>query len=152
MLMHILALQMQKNKQAGLKRRHVTQKLPFFQAKGSSDSGQDILSFRLGISGPPGAGKSTFIEAFGMMLIEMGHKVAVLPVDPSSQISGGSILGDKTRMIELSRHENAFVRPSPSRGTLGGVAQNTMEAIILYFLSTPVRFYLGVKLLDMISF
>ena len=90
-----------------------------------------LKSFRLGISGPPGAGKSTFIEAFGLYLINLGFKVAVLPVDPSSQITGGSILGDKTRMIELSRNDNAYVRPSPSRGTLGGIAQNTMEAVIL---------------------
>ncbi|KAL1925714.1 uncharacterized protein VTP21DRAFT_597 [Calcarisporiella thermophila] len=88
-------------------------------------------SFRIGISGSPGVGKSTFIEAFGMMLLEKGHKLAVLAVDPSSTRTGGSILGDKTRMTELSRQDNAYVRPSPSRGTLGGVARNTAEAILL---------------------
>jgi LAO/AO transport system kinase len=86
---------------------------------------------RLGISGAPGVGKSTFIEAFGLHLVEAGHRVAVLAVDPSSARSGGSILGDKTRMIELSRAEAAFVRPSPSSGTLGGVARRTREAMLL---------------------
>lgn len=79
-------------------------------------------SMRIGVSGPPGVGKSTFIEAFGMYLVGLGHRVAVLSIDPSSQRSGGSILGDKTRMVQLSRQDTAFVRPSPSRGTLGGVA------------------------------
>jgi LAO/AO transport system kinase len=85
-------------------------------------------SLRVGISGPPGVGKSTFIEALGLRLVETGHKVAVLAVDPSSRRSGGSVLGDKTRMEELARHERAFIRPSPSRGTLGGVARRTREA------------------------
>ncbi|KAG0369099.1 hypothetical protein BGX24_002554 [Mortierella sp. AD032] len=75
-------------------------------------------SFRIGLSGPPGVGKSTFIEAFGMYLVSKGHRVSVLAVDPSSTRTGGSILGDKTRMTELSRHDMAYVRPSPSRGTL----------------------------------
>ncbi|MEL6356752.1 MAG: methylmalonyl Co-A mutase-associated GTPase MeaB [Bacteroidota bacterium] len=88
-------------------------------------------SFRLGISGSPGVGKSTFIEAFGLELIEQGHRVAVLAVDPSSHISGGSILGDKTRMEKLSRHPKAFVRPSPSGGFLGGVSRVTRESILL---------------------
>jgi len=88
-------------------------------------------SFRIGITGVPGAGKSTFIEAYGMYLIEQGFKVAVLAVDPSSEISKGSILGDKTRMEALSVHESAFIRPSPSAGTLGGVARKTREIIIL---------------------
>ncbi|KAK3839793.1 MAG: methylmalonic aciduria cblA type [Linnemannia gamsii] len=88
-------------------------------------------SFRIGLSGPPGVGKSTFIEAFGMYLVSKGHRVSVLAVDPSSTRTGGSILGDKTRMTELSRHDMAYVRPSPSRGTLGGVARNTTEAITL---------------------
>ncbi|KAI7816524.1 ArgK protein-domain-containing protein [Gamsiella multidivaricata] len=87
-------------------------------------------SFRIGLSGPPGVGKSTFIEAFGMYLLSKGHRVSVLAVDPSSARTGGSILGDKTRMTELSRDTKAYVRPSPSRGTLG-VARNTTEAITL---------------------
>ena len=86
---------------------------------------------RLGISGAPGVGKSTFIESFGLHLVDAGHRVAVLAVDPSSARSGGSILGDKTRMTELSRAEAAFVRPSPSSGTLGGVARRTREAMLL---------------------
>jgi LAO/AO transport system kinase len=86
---------------------------------------------RLAISGAPGAGKSTFIEAFGTRLIDAGHAVAVLAVDPSSSRSGGSILGDKTRMEELSRQPAAFVRPSPTGGTLGGVARRTREAGLL---------------------
>ncbi|KAG0335128.1 hypothetical protein BG004_000127 [Podila humilis] len=77
-------------------------------------------SFRIGLSGPPGVGKSTFIESFGMYLVSQGHRVSVLAVDPSSARTGGSILGDKTRMTELSRCSEAYVRPSPSRGTLGG--------------------------------
>jgi len=95
------------------------------------EQAQDILeqvlphsgnSIRIGITGVPGVGKSTFIEAFGLHLIEQGKRVAVLAVDPSSPIAGGSILGDKTRMEYLSRHEEAFIRPSPSEGALGGVA------------------------------
>jgi LAO/AO transport system kinase len=88
-------------------------------------------SFRLGISGVPGVGKSTFIEALGLYLIAQGHRVAVLAVDPSSSVSGGSILGDKTRMEKLSVHERAFIRPSPSSGTLGGVASTTREAMLV---------------------
>lgn len=86
---------------------------------------------RLGITGVPGVGKSTFIEAFGMRLIDQGHKVAVLAVDPSSQRSGGSILADKTRMAALSIAKQAFIRPSPSGGTLGGVARMTRESLLL---------------------
>jgi len=86
-------------------------------------------SIRVGISGSPGAGKSTFIESLGNHLIEQGHKVAVLAVDPSSALSGGSILGDKTRMEILSRRTEAFIRPSPSSGTLGGVARRTRETM-----------------------
>jgi LAO/AO transport system kinase len=86
---------------------------------------------RVGISGAPGAGKSTFIEALGLSLVEAGHRVAVLAVDPSSTRSGGSILGDKTRMEQLSRNDRAFIRPSPSGGTLGGVARRTREALIV---------------------
>ena len=86
-------------------------------------------AFRLGISGVPGVGKSTFIETLGLHLVGSGHRVAVLAVDPSSSVSGGSILGDKTRMERLSVNPGAYVRPSPSRGTLGGVAAATREAI-----------------------
>jgi len=88
-------------------------------------------SFRLGISGVPGVGKSTLIETLGLYLIDKGHRVAVLAIDPSSSISGGSILGDKTRMERLSVHEYAFIRPSPSSGTLGGVAEKTREALLV---------------------
>jgi LAO/AO transport system kinase len=87
-------------------------------------------SARLGITGPPGVGKSTFIEVLGLHLIERGHRVAVLAVDPSSPLTGGSILGDKTRMERLAREEAAFIRPSPSGGSLGGVAQRTREALL----------------------
>ena len=88
-------------------------------------------SFRLGISGVPGVGKSTFIETLGLHLIGLGHRVAVLAVDPSSTVSGGSILGDKTRMERLSVHPHAYIRPSPSSGTLGGVAEKTREAMLV---------------------
>ncbi|WP_027714875.1 methylmalonyl Co-A mutase-associated GTPase MeaB [Desulfuromonas sp. TF] len=88
-------------------------------------------SIRIGISGVPGAGKSTFIEALGLHLTAQGHKVAVLAVDPSSQLSGGSILGDKTRMEHLSRHPSAFIRPSPAGSTLGGVARKTRETMLV---------------------
>ncbi len=109
-------------------------------AKKHYELGQELMqlllphsgnSIRIGISGVPGAGKSTLIEAFGLMLCEMGHRVAVLAVDPSSTITGGSILGDKTRMEKLSRHENAFIRPSPSAGMLGGVARKSRETMLL---------------------
>jgi LAO/AO transport system kinase len=106
-----------------------------------SDLAQQILesvlphsgrSYRVGITGVPGAGKSTFIDELGMYLVrEKGHKVAVLSVDPSSPLSGGSILGDKTRMERLANEESAFIRPSPARGHLGGVARRTREAILL---------------------
>jgi LAO/AO transport system kinase len=86
---------------------------------------------RVGISGVPGVGKSTFIEALGLHLIAQGKRVAVLAVDPSSTISGGSILGDKTRMEQLSQRSEAFIRPSPSSGSLGGVAEKTREALLL---------------------
>ena len=88
-------------------------------------------AIRIGISGVPGAGKSTFIEALGVWLIERGHRLAVLAVDPSSSVSGGSILGDKTRMEYLCQREEAFIRPSPSSGSLGGVAEMTREAMLL---------------------
>jgi len=88
-------------------------------------------AYRIGISGVPGVGKSTFIESLGMLLITRGHKVAVLAVDPSSPFSGGSILGDKTRMELLVAQDDAFIRPSPTAGSLGGVAQRTRESILL---------------------
>ncbi len=86
---------------------------------------------RVGISGAPGVGKSTFIEALGLMLAEAGKKIAVIAVDPSSEVSGGSILGDKTRMEKLARHPNAFIRPTPSGGALGGVARRTRETLLV---------------------
>ena len=88
-------------------------------------------SIRVGITGVPGAGKSTSIDAFGMHLIGKGHKLAVLAIDPSSERTKGSILGDKTRMEKLSVEKNAFIRPSPSAGSLGGVARKTRETIVL---------------------
>jgi LAO/AO transport system kinase len=102
----------------------------------SEDLIQKILpysgkSIRIGITGIPGVGKSTFIEAFGKYLTSIGKKLAVLAIDPSSQRTKGSILGDKTRMDELSRDDNAFIRPTSAASTLGGVAQNTREAILL---------------------
>ncbi|MFO0566476.1 MAG: methylmalonyl Co-A mutase-associated GTPase MeaB [Polyangiaceae bacterium] len=87
-------------------------------------------ALRVGVSGVPGAGKSTFIEALGLHLIGAGHRVAVLAVDPSSAVSGGSILGDKTRMPRLAASDRAFIRPSPSSGALGGVGRHTREAIL----------------------
>jgi len=97
---------------------------------------QDLLphtgkALRIGITGVPGAGKSTMIEAFGNMLCDMGHRVAVLTVDPTSSVTKGSILGDKTRMGTLSRREEAFIRPSPAGGTLGGVARKSRETMLL---------------------
>jgi len=89
-------------------------------------------SLRIGITGVPGVGKSTFIESLGMMLVGAGHRVGVMAVDPSSEKSGGSILGDKTRMEKLAAQEAAFIRPSPARGTLGGVADRTREHILLF--------------------
>lgn len=88
-------------------------------------------AIRIGITGPPGVGKSTFIEAIGMLAISQGHRIAVLAVDPSSPIAGGSILGDKTRMENLSRSPDAFIRPSPAAKTLGGVSARTRESILL---------------------
>ncbi|MFJ7308861.1 methylmalonyl Co-A mutase-associated GTPase MeaB [Peribacillus frigoritolerans] len=88
-------------------------------------------SIRIGFTGVPGAGKSTLIESFGMMLCEQNHRVAVLAVDPTSSVSKGSILGDKTRMEQLSRHANAYVRPSPSTGTLGGVTRKSRETLLI---------------------
>ncbi|MYM25447.1 methylmalonyl Co-A mutase-associated GTPase MeaB [Duganella sp. FT135W] len=88
-------------------------------------------AYRIGISGVPGVGKSTFIEAFGMHLLAQGLRVAVLAVDPSSPLTGGSILGDKTRMERLSQQENAYIRPSPARGALGGVGHQSREAMLI---------------------
>jgi LAO/AO transport system kinase len=88
-------------------------------------------SWRIGITGVPGVGKSTFIEAFGSLVLEAGHKLAVLAVDPSSNLTGGSILGDKTRMNTLSQEENAFIRPTAAAGNLGGVARNSRDAMLL---------------------
>ncbi|MCA0205454.1 MAG: methylmalonyl Co-A mutase-associated GTPase MeaB [Proteobacteria bacterium] len=94
-------------------------------------AGHGRQALRIGLSGTPGVGKSTFIESFGLMLADQGLKIAVLAVDPSSARTGGSILGDKTRMERLSRHPNAFIRPSPSQSHLGGVARRTREAVAL---------------------
>jgi len=88
-------------------------------------------TFRLGISGTPGVGKSTFIEHFGLKVARLGHRLAVLAIDPSSSLSGGSILGDKTRMEELTRHPNVFIRPSPTGGHLGGVGAASRAAVLL---------------------
>ncbi|MBB3039846.1 methylmalonyl Co-A mutase-associated GTPase MeaB [Hoyosella altamirensis] len=108
--------------------------------KDHRDAAQQILlkllpgagsAYRVGITGVPGVGKSTFIDALGMYLLEQGHKVAVLAVDPSSTRTGGSILGDKTRMARLSLERDAYIRPSPTAGTLGGVAKATRETMIL---------------------
>ncbi len=93
-----------------------------------SDSGRAI---RVGITGPPGVGKSTFVEALGLMLVEQGKRIAVLAVDPTSPVTGGSILGDKTRMERLAVRPEAFIRPSPSGGSLGGVAHRTREVMLL---------------------
>ena len=123
------------------KRRHLAKAITLIESSRGEDQHQaaELLSalpkrndtLRLGISGVPGVGKSTFIEAFGNLLIEQGHRVAVLAVDPSSPTTGGSILGDKTRMELLAGKEEAFIRPSPTAGTLGGVAKKTRESIRL---------------------
>lgn len=123
-------------------RLHLAKGITLLESITSQDkeAGQQLLlnvlpktgnSIRIGITGVPGAGKSTFIEAFGLMLANAGHKVAVLAIDPSSTVTGGSILGDKTRMEELARHPNAFIRPSPSAGTLGGVHKKSRETMLL---------------------
>lgn len=123
-------------------RLHLAKAITFIESTVSDQQeiGQKLLkrllpftgnSIRIGITGVPGAGKSTFIEAFGKMLGDSGFKVAVLAIDPSSSVTGGSILGDKTRMEELARHPNAFIRPSPSAGTLGGVHKKSRETLML---------------------
>ncbi len=123
------------------KRRHLAKAITLVESNREEDQieAAELLELlngrydtvRVGISGVPGVGKSTFIEAFGNVLIEQGHKVAVLAVDPSSPSSGGSILGDKTRMETLANNENAFIRPSPTAGTLGGVTKRTRESMLL---------------------
>jgi LAO/AO transport system kinase len=123
-------------------RRALSQGITIVESTRSDDRGRALAlltallpraggAIRVGVSGAPGAGKSTLIEALGVMLADAGTRVGVLAVDPSSARSGGSILGDRTRMEELSRHDSAFIRPSPSGGTLGGVARRTREAMIL---------------------
>lgn len=123
-------------------RLHLAKGITLLESIKSEDqkAGQELLlsllpktanSIRLGITGVPGAGKSTFIEQFGLKLAEAGHKVAVLAIDPSSTVTGGSILGDKTRMESLAKHPNAFIRPSPSAGTLGGVHKKSRETMLL---------------------
>jgi len=123
-------------------RTRLSQAITLIESNSSAhfEAGQELIrrilprsgnSVRIGITGVPGAGKSTFIESFGSLLLEQGRKVAVLAVDPSSSISRGSILGDKTRMEKLSRHPGSFIRPSPSSGVLGGVARKTRESILL---------------------
>nr|Q5MFW3.1 RecName: Full=Methylmalonic aciduria type A homolog, mitochondrial; Flags: Precursor [Oryctolagus cuniculus]AAV88091.1 methylmalonic aciduria type A [Oryctolagus cuniculus] len=107
------------------------QKVLLFQREQEQPNKGNPLAFRLGLSGPPGAGKSTFIEYSGKLLTERGHKLSVLAVGPSSCNSGGSLLGDKTRMTEFSRDMNAYIRPSPTRGNLGGVPRTTNEVILL---------------------
>ncbi len=123
------------------KRRHLAKAITLVESSKADDQKKsqklfELLneqneSIRIGISGVPGVGKSTFIEALGNLLIEQGHRVAVLAVDPSSPSTGGSILGDKTRMETLSTREQAFIRPSPTAGTLGGVAKRTRESMLL---------------------
>ena len=123
------------------KRRHLAKAITLIESNRDEDQveARELLeqlngnydTIRLGISGVPGVGKSTFIETLGNLLIEQGHKVAVLAVDPSSPSSGGSILGDKTRMETLANNEEAFIRPSPTAGTLGGVAKRTRESMLL---------------------
>ncbi len=123
-------------------RRALAQAITLVESRRASDAAdaeallQAVLpgtgkSVRIGITGAPGVGKSTLIEALGLRLCAEGHRLAVLAVDPSSTVTGGSILGDKTRMTELSRHEHAFIRPSPGGDTLGGVAARTREAMLL---------------------
>lgn len=123
-------------------RKDLARAITFIESNSKSHYvyGQELLqqllpytgrAIRIGITGVPGAGKSTFIEAFGHMLCESGLKTAVLAIDPSSSISGGSILGDKTRMESLAKHPNGFIRPSPSGGTLGGVHRKTRETMLL---------------------
>src|SRR5690606_12273430 len=119
-------------------RLHLGKAITLLESSNPADKrdGQDLLNnllpytgncLRIGITGVPGAGKSTFIETFGEMLTSLGIRVAVLAIDPSSSLTGGSILGDKTRMEQLARNPRAFIRPSPTAGTLGGVHKKTRE-------------------------
>jgi LAO/AO transport system kinase len=123
-------------------RRAVARTITLLESTRSDDAdlGREILealvpgtgsAVRIGVTGPPGVGKSTFIEAFGLHLLSLGKRVAVLAVDPTSPLSGGSILGDKTRMERLAQAEGAFIRPSPSGGSLGGVGHRTREAMLV---------------------
>jgi LAO/AO transport system kinase len=123
-------------------RLHLGKAITLLESANPEDkkSGQELLnrllpetgkSIRIGITGVPGAGKSTFIETFGELLTSLGHRVAVLAIDPSSSVTGGSILGDKTRMESLARNPRAFIRPSPTAGTLGGVHKKTRETMLL---------------------
>jgi LAO/AO transport system kinase len=123
-------------------RRHLAKAITLIESKREEDFKDSLKlldklvpysgnSFRVGITGVPGVGKSTFIESFGLFLIEKGYKVAVLAIDPSSKKTGGSILGDKTRMEELSKNSAAFIRPTPAGDNLGGVARKTREAMIV---------------------
>jgi LAO/AO transport system kinase len=123
-------------------RRVIAKTITLLESRKAEDRerGQDVLdqlvpfaggAIRVGITGPPGVGKSTFIETLGLELVARGQRLAVLAIDPSSPVSGGSILGDKTRMERLAREEKAYIRPTPSGGTLGGVAHRTREAILV---------------------
>ena len=116
------------NRAKALEARHLLMAVERHMRRENRDP---AATFRIGLSGPPGAGKSTFIEALGRSLTAKGHKVAVLAVDPSSGTTGGSLLGDKTRMPELTRDPSAFIRPSPSSCHLGGVTRSTNEAVVL---------------------
>jgi len=119
------------NKKKALEARLLVERVTDHCRQKAASLDKHTLSFRIGLSGPPGAGKSTFIESLGLLLTAAGHKVAVLAVDPSSGTTGGSLLGDKTRMPSLTVHPGAYIRPSPSRGHLGGVTRTTNEAVLL---------------------
>ncbi|KAJ5080545.1 methylmalonyl-coa mutase [Anaeramoeba ignava] len=128
---HLLSIILNKRNEKILNRKKISSNQHFSSSVNRSDLMFNSNSFRVGITGPPGAGKSTFIEALGVHLCNLGFRVAVLPVDPSSKLSGGSILGDRTRMEELSRQPNAYIRPAPSNNIVGGVSLHTFDAIHL---------------------